>query len=194
MFETHFYKVHDSASGISGFYAPSLSKDEAKPDVMLHDQRSKMQAEDETNTDTLEDFVVFDFGEPVDEPIEVERHIDAENSQSRQDVQSSLSQADKMPEHSTQDFKTSTDTSSYAKNARLLVKQESNKKLESMFETHFYKVHDSASGISGFYAPSLSKDEAKPEVFSAIIDAIKAANESKSSRSNSWDSRNARNL
>ena len=78
--------------------------------------------------------------------------------------------------------------------AKLLVKQESNKKLESMFETHFYKVHDSASGISGFYAPFLSKDEAKPEVFSAIIDAIKAANESTSSRSNSWDSRNARNL
>ena len=47
--------------------------------------------------DILDDLYQKDLeGFDFDEPVEVERHIDAENSQSRQDVQSSLSQADKM--------------------------------------------------------------------------------------------------
>ena len=120
--------------------------------------------------------------------------IDGEVSQFTHDALSSLPQIDKVLEDSSLDFKSLPDTSygSYdtkyphslnklncksAINAPLLLKQESKKEVNCMFETSYHEVDDSASGISGFYMPG--KYEVKAAVFSAIVDDIKATDKAR---------------
>ena len=168
----------------------------AAEDKLLRDQLPKKQV-DETDTDIFNNLVNIMSKDLCSLDYDTQGHyVAGEISQSIQDVQSPLLPSEKMFEDSTQDLKKSTDivhglnytkhldssdilNSSCSKVLPLLVKQESNKKVESTFENPFYKVHDSASEISGFYLPFLSKDKAKPDVFSAIVNAIKSTNESR---------------